>query len=71
MCSIVSSSFEDTQALEQLVTVRDFAAFLHVSEQTVRYMVHRGELPAIRVSKFIYINRDEFFEGVKKGEYHV
>ncbi len=56
-------------SLEPLVTVSAFAAFLHVSPQTVRDMVHRGELPGARINKRIYIIRDEFIERLKAGEY--
>lgn len=62
---------ESAAYLEPLVTVRDFAMFLHITEQTVRDMVHRGELPGVRINRRIYIQRDEFIERVKRGEYNV
>lgn len=46
--------------LNQLITVKETATLLDCTEQTVRAMVRRKELPAVKIGHRVYIQRDKF-----------
>lgn len=46
--------------LNQLITVRETATLLDCTEQTVRAMVRRKELPAVKIGHRVYIQHDKF-----------
>lgn len=46
--------------LNQLITVKETSTLLDCTEQTVRAMVRRKELPAVKIGHRIYIQRDKF-----------
>lgn len=43
-----------------LMTTEEVSRLLSVSEQTVRNMVRRKELPAVKIGHRVYIQRDKF-----------
>lgn len=43
-----------------LMTVGEVSGAIGCSEQTVRNMVHNGELPGVKLGKRLYVNRMEF-----------
>lgn len=57
--------------LPSLVQVSQFAEFLGVKDQTIRDMIHRGELPASKIGKRFYVNRDAFIDMVNAGMFEV
>ena len=46
--------------LNQLITVKETATLLDCTEQTVRAMVRRKELPAVKIGHRVYIQQDKF-----------
>lgn len=46
--------------LNQLITVKETATLLDCTEQTVRAMARRKELPAVKIGHRVYIQRDKF-----------
>lgn len=71
MVDEVLQTVDESGELPALVTPSVFAEYLGLKTQTVRDMVHRGELPAVRINRRIFIIRDEFFSRVKSGCYQV
>jgi excisionase family DNA binding protein len=45
----------------QNLTVREVAAFLHVSLRSIYNLVSEGSLPHVRIGRVIRIPRDNFF----------
>lgn len=43
-----------------LMTVEEVSGAIGCSKQTVRNMVHSGELPGVKLGKRLYVNRMEF-----------
>jgi excisionase family DNA binding protein len=50
----------------ELMTIKQTAAFLRVSMGTVRNMVQRGDLPALRVGKQIRFVREDLEHWVRR-----
>lgn len=48
--------------LNSLVTVREMAELLDCTEQTVRAMARRKELPSVKIGSRVYIKRNVFIE---------
>lgn len=44
---------------QELLTVREVAQFLRVKERTVRDMINRGELSAVKIGKAFRIRRSD------------
>lgn len=53
-------SHGNESGLNQLITVKETATLLDCTEQTVRAMVRRKELPAVKIGNRVYIQRDKF-----------
>ena len=53
-------SHGNESGLNQLITVKETATLLDCTEQTVRTMVRRKELPAVKIGHRVYIQRDKF-----------
>ena len=53
-------SHRNESGLNQLMTVKETATLLDCTEQTVRAMVRRKELPAVKIGHRVYIQRDKF-----------
>lgn len=53
-------SHGNESGLNQLITVKETATLLDCTEQTVRAMVRRKELPAVKIGYRVYIQRDKF-----------
>lgn len=51
---------------EHLWTVEDAAKYLGVTTQTVYKWVKKGEIPAIRVNRFLRFSQSEIDEHLKK-----
>jgi PTS system nitrogen regulatory IIA component len=52
------------------ITVRDVAKFLSVSEKTVYRMIHRGEIPSLRIHDQYRFNRTELIEWAMARRLH-
>ncbi len=57
---IRTDSHGNESGLNQLITVKETATLLDCTEQTVRAMVRRKELPAVKIGHRVYIQRDKF-----------
>lgn len=57
---IRTDSHGNKNGLNQLITVKETATILDCTEQTVRAMVRRKELPAVKIGRRVYIQRDKF-----------
>lgn len=57
---IRTDSHGNKNGLNQLITVKETATILDCTEQTVRAMVRRKELPAVKIGHRVYIQRDKF-----------
>lgn len=57
---IQMDSHGNESGLNQLITVKETATLLDCTEQTVRAMVRRKELPAVKIGHRVYIQRDKF-----------
>jgi excisionase family DNA binding protein len=44
---------------ESLLTVSDVAAYLKIKESTVRVMINKGEIPAVKIGKAWRIQKEE------------
>ncbi len=53
-------SHGNESGLNQLITVKETSTLLDCTEQTVRAMVRRKELPAVKIGHRVYIQRDKF-----------
>lgn len=53
-------SHGNESGLNQLIPVKETATLLDCTEQTVRAMVRRKELPAVKIGHRVYIQRDKF-----------
>ncbi len=53
-------SHGNESGLNQLITIKEMATLLDCTEQTVRAMVRRKELPAVKIGHRVYIQRDKF-----------
>ena len=51
---------------EEYLTVADVAATLKLNPQTVRNMVDRGEIPAIRIGRRVRITRSDLEQVLKQ-----
>lgn len=50
----------------ELLTVREVAQFLKVKERTVRDMINRGELSAVKIGKAFRIRRSDLEALIQK-----
>ena len=53
---------------KQFFTVRETASFFQVSEKTIRRLIARGELPAVRLGRSIRIDPQVIDKNIKKNE---
>jgi excisionase family DNA binding protein len=52
---------------KEYLTIRETSEFLSVSTQTVRAMIKRGELPAVKIGKLVRISKGAIDAMLSKG----
>ena len=51
---------------QELITTKDVAAILHVTEDTVRIYISEGKLPAYKVGRSYLVDRKDVDEFLRK-----
>lgn len=57
-------------SLPDLITVREFAAFVDQSEQTIRNKIKAGEISGVQIGRRLYVLKEKFLSDLKTGRYN-
>jgi len=66
--SVAGQSEATSPPLLPLMTVSETAAILHLASRTVRRLIKRGEIPAVRIGRSVRIRREDI-RGIIFGNY--
>ena len=64
---LISGSLDKNEPQDDLLTVKDAAAFLSLSIPTVYSLISKGELPVMKRSKRCYFSKLELVQYLKAG----